>query len=430
MKRRGKNPNENPGVRPIERIELPEKISKFRIAAVIVLLAVGLGFLGYGVSRFFSQEDGWAEIQPVAESAESVAADLVFFYEFGASGRSVNTEHRELSALYTELCMDAYRIFTVDYPYDDVHNLYYLNAHIGETVSVDPTLYRAFEAMEKAGSRFLFAAPFYREYRNLFSDTEDASAENYDPYKSEEIAAYFAELAVFTASDEHISLTLHGDNNVTLAVSDAYRTFAAENGIDTFVDFYWARNAFALDYVADALIDKGYTYGSISSYDGFIRVLDKRDTSYTYNIYDIREMVEGDGEALLNVARIQYSGQTAFVTLRTFQMNEIEDTYYTYRSGERRYPYVDVNDGLCKAAKQSLISYQKGGFCADILLSMMPAYISDTWEENLLLQMADSGVHSIYVTDTTVYHTDPDAPLGYFYLDTQIEYKPATVASD
>ncbi len=412
-----------PRLRPIEHIELKDGASnKKHLLIAGLLLAIGLGFIGYAISVALSSDPGWVQIDPVAESSESVAGDLVFFYELGASGHKPNAEHKALAPFYTEVCMDAFRIFTVDYPYEDVHNLYYLHEHIGEAVTVDPALYRAFEAIDKAGSRFLFAAPFYREYRNLFSDTEDGSAIRVDPFKNSEIAAYFAELSVFTSSQDHIRLTLHGDNTVTLTVSDEYRAFARENGIETFVDFYWARNAFALDYVADRLIEKGYVYGSISSYDGFVRALDTRDVPYTYNLFDLRTDTSTGKDTVYNAARLHYSGETAIVFLRSYPMMDQDDMYYIYKTGERRHPYVDVTDGLCKNALDGLVSYASKGSCADVLLSMMPLFVADTWNADAVGNLSAQGIHSIYITDETVYHTDSDAEIDQFYCDESVTY--------
>ncbi len=414
---RGRSPDENPGVRPVEKIELEERSSKKRIVIALVLLAVGLGFIGYSVFSALNQESGWAQIQPVTESSESVASELVFLYELGVNGRSVRAENRDVSALYTELCMDAYRIFTADYGFEDVNNLYYLNQHIGEEVTLDPTLYAALEKIDKSGSRFLFAAPFYREYKNLFNDTEDYSAEMTDPYKSEEIAEYFKELSVFTSSEEHIRIELLGDNKARLCVSEEFALYAKENGIESFIDLYWARNAFALDYIAEKLTEKGYVYGSISSYDGFVRVLDDRETLYSFNIYGVVE------NELVNAARFDYLGESSLVFLRSYSMNAQDSMYYTYSDGERRHPYIDVNDGLCKNSLDAIVSYSKGKGCADVLLSMMPAYISEELDMNILSEMKSDGVYSVYVSGNSVNYNEPDAKLSKLYKDSEIEFK-------
>ncbi len=416
MRGRGRNPNQNPGVRPVEKIELSEKTPKRRIVIAVLLLAVGLGFLGYAIFSALTPENGWAQIEPVSPSSESVAGELVFLYELGVSGRSVNAEHKELSVLYTELCMDAYRLLSVDYAYEGVHNLHYLNSHIGEEVVVEPGLFRALARIEQSGSRLLFAAPFYREYRNLFSATEDASAAALDPARDAETAAYFAALSVYTADEAHVSLELTGENTVRLQVSDAYRAFAAEQGIESFIDLYWARNAFAVDYVCEELIERGFHYGSISSYDGFVRVMDRREVGYSYNLYGLWE------NTLFNVARLDYIGARSTVLLRSYPMSEQDLTYYTYADGTRRHPYVDAADGYAKNATDALVAYSDDRGCAEVLLAMLPVYITDALDTDALVALAAEGVYTAYAEGAVLRYTQPDARLTSFYRDERVSF--------
>lgn len=58
-----------------------------------------------------------------------------------------------------------------------------------------------------------------------------------------------------------------------LEVSEEYQNWMAENGYETYLDFYWMKNAFIVDYLADLMIENGYIRGAISSYDGFNRNL-------------------------------------------------------------------------------------------------------------------------------------------------------------
>ncbi len=405
MRRRGKNPHENPGVRPITKIELDERNHKKRVVLAISLLVVGLAFLGYAILSALSDNSGWTRIEPLAETSDSVADDLVLLYELGASDRSATAERKALATIYTEACIDAYRLFSVQYAFDGVQNLYQVNLHGGEAVTVEPVLYRAFEQIEREGSRMLFAAPFYREYTNLFWSADDGYAEQYDPRKSEEIAAYFAALSTYTASDEHVRLELLGENTVKLVISDAYRAFARENGIETFVDFYWTRNAFAVDLIAERLIENGFTHGTISSYDGFVRSLDGRSVEYTYHLYGV-----ADG-TMQDAARMDYAGKRSMVYLRAYRLYDRDDVYYTYQSGERRHPYVDVTDGLCKNATDSLIAYAADKGCADVLLSVMPVYVADKFDENALSDLKNDGVFALYAEGTTIRCNDPTAKL-------------------
>ena len=422
MRRRGRNPNENPGVRPVQQIELQEKNPKKRIIIAVMLLAIGLGFIGYGVHAMLNEQGGWTQIQPTSPSAQSVESELVLLYDLGASGRSPNAEHKALATRYTQLCRDAYRIFTADEAFDDVKNLYDVNRNVGEAVTVDPALYGALEKVDAAGKagRFLFAAPFYKTYNHLLSAVDDVIAAKYDPMKSEETAARFATLAGFTADESQVSLELLGNNAVRLTVSDAYLAFAQEQGIETFVDLGWAMNAFVVDYLADTLTREGYTYGTLSSLDGFIRVLDKRDTAYSYNLYGLVD------NTICNAARLDYTGGRSIVFLRSFPMTDQDSRYYVYKTGERIHPYVDVADGLCKSALDSLVAYTVPGSttdgCAAVLLSILPVYLADTLDSASLAALSAKGVHAMYVDGTTVYHTEADARILNLYRDEEISF--------
>ncbi len=419
MKRRGRNPNKNPGVRPVTKIELDEKKNKKRTVWAIVLLVAGLSFLGYALFAALSKDAGWVQIEPVSEATVSVADDMVLLYELGATELSPTAEYKELSTLYTELCIKAYRIFSAQYAFDGVGNVHAINAGVGQAVTVEPALYRALEQVERSGSRVLFTAPFAREYGNLFLAAEDGFAEQYDPRKSEEIATYFAELSAFTASDEHIRLELLGDHKVKLTVSDAYRAFARENGLETFLDFWWTRNAFAVDYIAEELSKKGFIHGSLTSYDGFVRVLDDRGAEYAYRQYAIHEGVVYDA------ARLVYTESRSMVYFRSFRLYERDDVYYTYRSGERRHPYVDVTDGLCKNATDGLIAYAADRGCAEVLLSVMPVYIADTLDENALSDLKNDGIFSVYAEGTVIRCNDPAARLTDLYNDGTVRFTAA-----
>ncbi len=419
MRGRSKNPNENPGVKPVERIELSEKKPIKRLIAAGILLAIGLGFLGYALSTGLSRETGWTQIEPVSTTGESVAIDLTMLYDLGASGKSAAAEYKAVSALYTELCAKAYRLFHAQYGFEDVQNPYYINHHPGETVTVDPVLYKAFETLEDAQCRVLYAAPFYTQYMNLFQAEEDAFAAQQDPYKNDEIAAYFAELSQFTANPEHVSLSLLGENQVRLNVSEDYLAYAKENGVENFIDFYWLRNAFVVDYIAETMEERGCTYGAVSSYDGFMRVFDNRQTSWTLNLYGKTD------PAAYDAARLRYTGKNSLVSLRSFRINDRDETYYTYKTGEERHPYVDPADGLCKSAVSSLVSYGREKSCAQVLLAVLPVYMTDTFAPESLSGLADAQIYGVWFQGTQIRYNDPSVQITDLYRDETVEFTAA-----
>ncbi len=388
----------------ITRIELDEKPpSRARYILLFCFVAIALFAFGYGLYSYLYTPAGWTRITPSYTVADSCSSEMAFYYELGASGNSANAEERDLSRLYAELSHDAYVIFTADKAVDGVQNPYYINTHVGEAVDVDPALYAAFERLAGAGSRLLYAAPYHEVYYNVFSATEDIFAAENDPDKNADIAAYFADVSAFVNSDNHVKLELLGDCRVKLTVSEAYRAFAAENGIERYIDFHWARNAFSVDYIADALERAGYVYGYIASYDGFTRNLDPRATGYGMNLYTRYE-----GRAYI-AAQYAYTGRNAIVSLRAFPVVAGEERYYVYASGETCCPYVDVTDGRCRASADSLTAYAADKDCADILLALLPAYVSEQLNTDTLGDMATRGVYSMVCDGTRLIYTEADA---------------------
>ncbi len=420
--RMNKGRDRTPAVKPVQKIELSEKGVKKRAILAVALLAFGLAFLGYAVFRWLSYDEGWIRIEPTAQSAESVSSDTILLYELGVSDMSATAEYKAVSALYTDLCAKAYRIFHADYGFDDVHNPYYINRNIGQEIEVEPALYRAFEQIDRAQNRFLFAAPFYTEYRNMFYDTEDFSAARFDPYKSEDVAKYFAELSVYTSSEEHVRLELLGDNKVKLHVSQEFQAFAKENAIDTFIDFFWAKNAFIVDYIAESLVEEGYLYGSISAYDGFMRTFDPRkNASYSYNLIS-----RYDGK-VYDAGKLEYKGQNSIVFLRSFKTSDRDMIYYRYEDGTERHGYVDVKDGLCKNALDTLVSYSHDRSCGEVLLSVMPIYIENAVDHERLTSLALEGVYSLWSEGTVLCYNEDKAVVKDLYDNGKVKFTAALV---
>ena len=399
--------------KPVDQIELPEqKGIKKRIIIAVVLLVIGLTFIGVSVFRWLSYDPGWTRVEPTSISSESVASEMILLYELGVSETSPTSEYKSLSILYTDLCSKAYHIFHADYGFDGVHNPYYINRNIGQEIEVDSALYRAFEQIQEANSRFLFAAPFYTEYINMFSSKDDFSAKEFDPYNDEQVAEYFTKLSAFTSSEEHVSIELLGNNKVKLNVSPEFQAFAQENAIDTFIDFFWAKNAFIVDYIADSLIESGYVYGTISAYDGFMRSFDVReDTSYSYNL------IAKYAGNVYDVGRYDYSGKNSLVFLRSFKTNDLDMTYYCYADGTERHAYVDANDGLCKNSLDTLVSYSNDSSCAKVLLSVMPIYVSNEFKQEDLISLAENDIYSIWFDGTLVRHNENAAVFKKLYDD-------------
>ena len=471
MGKRGVKDSPKPYLKPVEKIEVSEKHVGRRVIAAAAFLLIGVGAFSYFIVNLVRGEPGWTEITALS-SKVNCSGDFTFLYELGTESGSAQSEKRSVTAVYTSAAEKAYWMFenvraagnfaevdeenTADADKTiaggnaaaesarEIHGIAaaesgndkaaaamgsvrFLNDHPNETVTVDPPLYEALAKLEAAGGRWLYLPAVYEVYDNLFASGSDQQAEEFDPRANDDVAAYFGEVLAYANNPVAVDLELLGSGQVRLNVSQEYLTFAAENEIDSFIDFYWMKNAFIADYLAETLAAAGFTHGSISSIDGFVRNLDGRDVNYSFNVYDrVVTGAESSGadDQIIQLAILQYYGPVSLVYLHDYAMNSLDrQHYYRMAGGEMRTAYIDPQDGLCRNSISSLVSYSYDDSvgCADILLSMLPVYIADEFDADAVEALAESrgseenaaapagAVYSIYRLGDALHANDPAA---------------------
>lgn len=413
-----------PHPEPVERIDLNEEHIGRRVVLVVILLVFGLGMLGYAAYQLFNPQTEWVSIEAYSSKGASCAQEFGLLYRPGSGGKSPNTERREVTELYSELCRTAFEQFHNMEAFEGVNNIYAINRRPNETLTVDKALYQAFETVERSGSRFLYLGPVYDRYSSIFFCDDDSQLPDFDPRLSPEVAREYQTIAGYANDPRSIQLELLGDNRICLRVSSAYLAYAQQEGIEDFIDFSWTRNAFIADYLAEELTAQGYTCGALTSYDGFVRCLDGSGRDYSLQLYDRR------GQTIYSAAVMDYQGPMSFVTLRDYPINDLDlFRFYELRSGEMRTSYLDPADGLCKNAVHNLTFYARDRGCGELLLAMMPLYIAEDFQEEALPALASEGIHSIHWQDGMIYPTDPQLRLRELYADEKTRYTVAPVPS-
>ena len=389
-----------------QTIELSEANQKPRLILICVLVVIAAVAFTAGVMSFVKGDPGWRTIE-VTTGEVNCSEEFVFKYYFPSTRGAASAANKQIVSLYTEATQKAYWLFNADEVHSEIKNIAYLNRHPNETVTVDPVLYDALEMLEGSGGRYLYLAEIYSQYDNVFLSETDGEAATQDPARSEEIKDYVNQILAFSNDPSHVSLELLENYQVRLTVSDAYQTFAQENEFTNFIDFHWTKNAFIIDYFAQLMIDAGYTDGYIGSYDGFTRNLMTNKEPFSFNVFDRIE----NGIEL--VARMEYDEPMSIVFLRNYPMANLDRWhYYIYADGTGATAYIDTADGLSKTAATNLVSYAGGNTgCAEILMQMIPTYVSDTLDEMALQSMTEHQIFSIWCQDATVFYNDPDLQL-------------------
>ena len=327
-------------------------------------------------------------------------------YDYSDLGATASQVNKALETKYSQVCTDAFAIFSPDISREGLGNVNYVNASPNQEITVDPALYGAFELLERYGNRNIFLAPVYVEYDRIFRSESDPEAADNDPARNPEAKAYINELIRYTFDEQMISLELLGDNRIRLNVAQAYLDYAAENSIDKFIDFGWMRNAFVVDYLADQLRDADYTNGYLASYDGFTRNLMEDDTPFNLNLFHL------EGKDISVPAVMEYVGRTSLVFLRSYPLDELDEwCYYVYEDGSIVTSMIDPADGVSKHALPEMVSYSKAFGCAEILLNVLPAYVTDGFQQETVNSLTDKQIFSAWFDGDDLHHNDPSLKL-------------------
>lgn len=406
-----------PNVKPITKIELSEEKIGLRLALLILFLVIAASAFTYAFNSLFTGQEGWTTIEADSASDINCSSEFTFNYNLGVNGVSPNVEKKAMVTIYTEATEKAFQLFHNNQEFENVNNVFYINKHPNEVIQVDEVLYDAFAMIQEYGNRSLYLAPVYTQYRDIFYCNDDSELVNFDPYLNEEVAAYYQEVATFANDENAVNIELLDNNEVILHVSEEYLLFAEENCISEYIDFSWMKNAFIVDYLAETMISGGYTSGMIASYDGFERNLDDTDNLYSFNLYDRIENV------LYPAGVMEYEGANSIVFLRDYKMAQLDNNhYYELDNGEIRTSYLDVKDGLCKNSVHNLYGYSREKGCAEVLMNLIPVYISDSFDNSQLLNASEKGIYSIYMNENVIYYNDDSIKIAELYTDDNITY--------
>lgn len=406
MKRR-KNSLFNKELDPKPVIEVEEKHFKLRVVLLAVCIAVAIFSLGYWLFNLLNTEPGWREITVQSQKLHC-GEDFIFQYNLGASGISATEENKKITTLYSQACQDAYDLFVSEQELAELGNLQHVNAHVNESVTVDPRLYAVFSLLQQYESRLLFLAPVYAQYDGIFLAENAQTAIQYDPMHNPEQMAYVTELMGYIKQQDQIHLELLGDNQVCLRVGQEYLAYAQENGIEQFLDFGWLANAFIADMLAQTLQDAGYTRGYLASYDGFTRNLDTSNTVYSQNVFDRKDNA-------VDIAAVwEYTGPMSIVFFRNYPLSSADRWHYRAYADLNAITtvYLDPADGVSKSATDNLLCYSKDLSCGEIALKCAPLYLTEQFREDAINALQTSGINCIWGEGSTICYNQKDLPIG------------------
>ena len=366
-----------------------ERKRKNRLLVVILILAgLAIGAIVWLIV-YMKSDTGWREITVKGSGEPDCSSFFTFYYKMDSLERG--NDYSAVSAAYTEGVRRLFKIFDITQAHEGIRGIYDVNAAPGEAVAVEPELYKAFSLMEKNGGRWLYLAPVYAVYNELFFSSDDVIAAQFDPARNEETAACFAELMPYLSDPAHVRLELLGNDTVRLVLSDEYKAYAAENNITEFIDFYWMADAFWMDILAESIIATGYTHGYIVSREGWVRCLDSSEEEYAYIVTNRQD------RTVTAAAQMLYTGPVQIVALHDWTEEETyADYYFAWPDGSFATAYIDPADGYYKSAYHDLILYSRSASCAELLLAAAGMMIDDSSDPILPERLDKEGIWAVF----------------------------------
>ena len=386
--------DKTPNIKPVQRIELSDKHLKLRIILTVVFLIIAAAAIGFGVKSCLSADKGWQEITS-SNASNSLSVMFKLFYNIGESNTNATSEKKSVQYIYTAAAQEAYTLYDNYAPEGYMKKI---NTNLnGEGVEVDPELYAALQKMLQHG-RILYYVPYFEYYEQVFSAESDFDASVFDPAVNDDIKERFAGLSAFINDENSVRLELLGDNRVSLHVSDEYKAFATDNGVDNYIGFGWLENAFAADHISDRLKAGGHTNGYLTSVDGFTEYMNGRGFDYTAILYDRA------GSTLVSACSLRMAGAQSSVYLKNYLISTKENGYI-YEDGRIVTVFFDKN-GEQKTASNTMFVYSKSTGCADAALKAVPIYTADEIDEAKLSDLKGDGIYAVVVRDKTMLYTE------------------------
>ena len=403
MKRRSE-PNDRPTIQKTEHIALPEGKLKLRVVLLVAAIAVAIASFAYGVNAWVSTDAGVQEITALSGEMNA-STDFTFYYNLGFGGADATDERREVRTLYSEAATDALELFSSNVESEEHVNLWYINQHPNEVITVERRA--VLSSVSPRRERYAISLSRTALRDNIMPSSirsNDQEAAQYDPRLNAAQKEFFASVAAFASDAETVGIELLGERQVRLNVSDEYMSFAQENAVTAFIDLTWMKNAFIADYIAEKLIDAGYTHGALISDDGFMRCMDaETGTEYSFTFS------HRDGTTINNLATLHFSGEVSIAYLHDYPLESGNSGgYYLYSDGTLRSAFLDPADGLDRSCVPELAAYSVGGSCAELALKLAGVFIAETLDMDALETLEKDGVAVYYAKDGVLRSTAED----------------------
>lgn len=249
---------------------------KKTLYALTVIVIVSL--LAVKLYDMLHREPGYYQIEPSSQYlGELKDAPVRLTYYLDGSTNQIKRTQGEVQKAYTDVLLLATRQLDAETVHKGINNIASVNASSGEELRVSPELYRVLkDAYGKQGAHYrLLSGALWSEWQKLLYLDDPAV---FDPANNSDTLQRLSRLAALQDAGALI-FTDDAACSLSLRVSEDYRALLTEYEITAPVlHLGRLRDAYLMQWVADALTEKGFTKGYLTSVDGLVIALEEAGT--------------------------------------------------------------------------------------------------------------------------------------------------------
>lgn len=267
-----------------------------------------------------------------------------FNYYFDGNSKQINNDYNDLTYIYSENLAPLYALTDDDRSYREYINIYDINEHINEEVTIDSRLYSilqdAYNKTMNSDNYSLFAIPLYSFWYQSFAFSDLDSKVDRDPVNSVISTEFLHNVSLYIHDTNHIDLEFLADYKVKLKVSEAYQNFLKEEELPpSYMGLNILRDSYILDRITTIIKEKGYTKGFIENSDGLSIALGGIEYTYGFKNLDLTTIGYVDLPSPISISSLRrYDFKTSSVS-NYYQFEKDGVTYY-------RSIYIDTNTGV------------------------------------------------------------------------------------
>ena len=344
-----------------------KKSSPLRIILFIIAVGAAIFFMTNAMYKITNQKPGNYDLEATGDKETILFSHgITCTYYFDGSSNYIKQKKREAESIYSGTLLRLYKLTDSTTEYEGFTNIATINKSIGSDVKVNDELYEILEDAYKKtalGQDYSVFAGAYYEHWNSILSLDDPS--DFDPLFNTDEAARLEALRTQVTDLTNFKLIFKGDNTVCLEVSDAYLKFLSESEESpTILDLNLLRQAYMIKYVKEALADRGFTKGRITTEAGlYVDLGDYGTGGYS--------PAEVSGDKLMYADPIPVGKGECMTGITALPAGEQTDCYYAATKDSEiyyRFPFPTLKEGGFPNYVGS--SYVKCSF-ADNLVNVM-----------------------------------------------------------